>query len=209
MTEVQGAPAQIAAIPSVVEQSTSVSPKTVTVDDLPPEALRQRIEQAKRTAQTELLASLGIASVDDAKTAIAAHKAATEAAKTDAEKLATLNLRVTAQAEALNVAVSQAAAKMTPDQKAAVDLIAGNDQVTWLKTVAALSPTWATPVPATSAVPAAAQPLPTSTAPATPAPTSGAPPAAPNHAAVYKGLIAANPFAAARYADKYGDACFK
>jgi hypothetical protein len=216
MSEIQGAPA-----PTVVAQPAAVvAPpvgKVVTVDDLPPEALSKRIDQAKHAERTALLAELGIADPAEAKTAIAAHKAALEAAKTDAEKLASLNLTVANQAKALNVAVAQAASKITPEQKAAVDAIAGQDQVTWLNTYAALAPTWGTaalPVnPASLAAPtvpvASVATTPTSTAPAAPAPAPTGTISPPNHATIYQSLTKTNPFAAAAYVNQHGDACFK
>jgi hypothetical protein len=190
----------------------TVAPTTVTVADLPPEALKQRLEQAAHAAQTKLLADLGIANVDEAKAAIAAQKAAAEAAKTDAEKLAALNLRVTAQAEALTVAVSQAASKITSEQKAAVDAIAGADAVAWLKTYAALAPTWGAAPAATVAdtpitAPAAA-PILASTAPAAPAPAPTTQTSQPDHAAIYSSLQTTNRFAAAQYLQQHGSACY-
>lgn len=216
MSEPQGA----AAPPVVVSPAAvAVSPvaKVVTVDDLPPEALSKRLEQADRASRSALLAELGIADPAEAKAAIAAHKAALEAAKTDAEKLASLNLTVANQAKALNVAVAQAASKITPEQKAAVDAIAGQDQVTWLNTYAALAPTWGTSAsPVTPAAPAPAQapiaappPAPTGTAPAAPAPAPTGTISPPNHATIYQSLTKTNPFAAAAYVNQHGDACFK
>jgi hypothetical protein len=206
MPESEGVVAPV--VPAVV---APVVPPTVTVADLPPEALRQRLEQAAHAAQTKLLADLGIADVAEAKAAIAAQRAAAEAQKTDAEKLAALNLRVTAQESALVVAVAQAASKVTPEQKAAVDAIAGADPVTWLKTYAALAPTWggspavAAVATATPAAPIA--PIITSTAPAAPAPAPTNQTSPADHATVYASLKS-NPFAAAQYLNKYGSACY-
>jgi hypothetical protein len=207
MPESEGVVAPV--VPAVV---APVVPPTVTVADLPPEALRQRLEQAAHAAQTKLLADLGIADVAEAKAAIAAQRAAAEAQKTDAEKLAALNLRVTAQESALTVAVSQAAKNITAEQKAAVDAIAGTDSVTWLRTYAALAPTWGgAPVPVVPVAPAApaapAAPIITSTAPAAPAPAPTNQTSPADHATVYASLKS-NPFAAAAYLEKYGSACY-
>lgn len=197
-----------------------VAPSQVTVDALPPEALRQRLEQNERSVLSKTLASLGVPSLDEAKAAIEAHRIAKEAAKSDAEKLAALNLRVAAQAEALDVAVQQSAASLTVEQRAAVDAIAGADKAQWLKTYAALSPTWATrpaerqlaavpqaPVQSTTTPQPTAAPA--STAPNIPAPVSGASTSPPNHAVVYRSLQKNQPFAASAYLAKHGDACFK
>lgn len=211
---IEGAPAPTAPVAPAVPQ-TPPAP-VVTVDALPPEALSARLEQAKRSERAALLAELGITSPDEAKAAIAAHKAASEAAKSDAEKLAALNLRVTAQAEALTVAVSQAASKITPEQKAAVDAIAGQDPVIWLRTYAALTPTWgvapAPVVPTTPAIttPAAPPdaPILASTAPPASAPAPTIQTSQPDHVAIYTRLKATNKFAAAQYLNRHGSACY-
>lgn len=210
---IEGAAAPTVTPTPAVQQTPPA--QVVTVDALPPEALSARLEQAKRSERAALLAELGITSPDEAKAAIAAHKAASEAAKSDAEKLAALNLRVTAQAEALTVAVSQAASKITPEQKAAVDAIAGQDPVIWLRTYAALTPTWGGPVttapPApvitTPAAPPAA-PILASTAPPASAPTPTTQTTQPDHAAIYAQLKSTNTFAAAQYLQKHGSACY-
>jgi hypothetical protein len=194
-------------VPAVV--TPPAPPKTVATADLPPEALKQRLDQARHAKEVELLASLGIANIDEAKAAIAAHNAAKEAAKSDAEKLAALNLKVSAQADALNVAVAQVVAKITPEQKAAVDVLAGTDSAAWLKTYAALASTWVVPVTPAADLPTATPPLKTSTAPNAPAPSPSGGTSPTNHAATYKALEASNPFAAAAYSVKYGDACYK
>ena len=212
-------------VPNAAQPPAAAAPR-VTVDDLPPEALSARLEQVRRAERAAFLAELGVTDPNEVKAALADAKAKAEAQKTDAEKLAALNLRVAAQSEALTVAVSQAARSITAEQKAAVDAIAGNDPAVWMKTYAALAPTWGASVTAQAApAPAAAQPAtqpqattpaatsaatPASTSPSGGAPAPGAPTQSPvDHAAVRKQLQAINPFAAARYANKFGDACFK
>jgi len=199
------------------QSSATQAPTVVTVDALPPEALSARLEQAKRSERSALLAELGVSDPAEAKAAIAAKKAAEEAAKSDADKLAALNLTVTAQARALTVAVNQAVASLAPEHKAILDGIAGADQAKWLELYGQLAPTWGKPVATaptttTNPEPQTAQPP---AAPATTSPSGGAPSptvttqSPTNHAAVYASLAKSNPFAASRYADKHGDACFK
>jgi len=199
--ETDTAPTETTATTAAVAPTKPV----VAASDLPPEALSKRLEQAKHAAQTELLKTLGITDVEEAKTALAAHEAQKVAAKTTEQKLAALELQAKAATEALDTAVKQAVGRITPEQKAAVDAIAGDDKALWVKTYAALSPTWATPAPA---APAAAV-APATSAPAAPAPSPTGTTSPPNHKARYAHLQTENPFAAAAYLQKHGADCFK
>jgi len=183
----------------------------VAASDLPPEALSKRLEQAKHAAQTELLKTLGITDVEEAKAALAAHVAQKEAAKTTEQKLAALELQAKTAAEALDTAVKQAVGRITPEQKAAVDAIAGDDKALWVKTYAAMSPTWTTPASVATSAPAApaAPVVPATSAPAAPAPSPTGATSPPNHKARYAHLQTENPFAAAAYLQKHGSDCFK
>lgn len=186
----------------------------VTVDDLPPEALKQRIDQAKRAAQTELLASLGVTDPAQAKAAIDAAKAAEDAKKSSEQRIAEQNVRLTSLESAVDAAIAQAAATLTPERKAEIDAVAGNDKALWLKVyglekkpAVTTAPVTPAPVPgAAPVVPAA----PSSTAPATPAPApAGGNPTSPtDHVAVYASLKTTNPFAASAYLNQHGDACY-
>jgi len=224
---IEGAPAPVVApVPNAAQpQPPTPAPTVVTVDALPPEALSARLEQAKRSERAALLAELGVTDPAEAKAAIAAKKAAEEAAKSDAEKLVALNATVAAQTKALTVAVNQAAAQIKPEHKAILDGIAGTDQAKWLELYGQLAPTWGAQVTAPAATPTTVSPAPTvqvavptvapPVAPASTSPTGGAPPpnsqvqSPVNHAAVYAQLAETNPFAASRYESKHGDACFK
>lgn len=187
----------------------------VPASALPDDALKARLDHAKATGQTELLRSLGIESPDQLKTIIAAHKATEDAKKSQEQRLAELTATVTSQTAALTIAVQQAVAGMTPEQKAAVDAIAGNDQALWLRTYGALVPTWKAAAALQSAQPAqpgqpappAQTPTPATPAPVQPASTSPAPAAPPaagavsptDHKAVWEGMRAHNPIGAAQY----------
>ena len=218
---VDGAQAPTAApAPNAAQPQAAQAVPQVTVADMPPEALSARLEQAKRSERSALLAELGVSDPAEAKAAIAAKRAAEESAKSDADKLAALNLTVAAQTRALTVAVNQAASQLKPEHKAVLDGIAGTDQARWLELYGQLAPTWsAQTVQPQAAVVATTQPVvaiktPSAVVPATTSPTGGAPPptgaqSPPNHAAVFAELNKVNPFAAQRYADKHGDACFK
>ena len=73
--EIQGTVVPAVVVPPVAPV-TSVTPATVTTADLPPEALSKRLEQAKHSAQTELLASWGVTDPAQVKAYIDAAKAA-------------------------------------------------------------------------------------------------------------------------------------
>jgi hypothetical protein len=158
------------------------------------------------------LDSLGITDPAQAKAALDSLKAAEDAKKTDAEQLATLRMKTTSQEQALNVAIAQVTARITTEQKAAVDQIAGTDQALWLKTYGVLAPTWAAAIPAIAAatpiVAPAVPPAPVSTAPIAPAPGPTTPTSPPDHVAVYARMKKDNPFAATAYFKQHGDACF-
>lgn len=122
--------------------------------------------------RAKVLAEFGAASADEVRAAIALAKAAEEAKRSDAEKLAS----VRAEAESAKKAVAslgdvirtQLAGSMealTPDQRAAVIKIAGDDPARQLLTINSLRPTWAaapveTPKPAANTAPAGKGPSP-------------------------------------------------
>jgi hypothetical protein len=210
--------ADTAVVPTAAEIPATTTPAkpSVTVADLPPEALSKRVEQAKNVARAELLAELGITDTAAAKQALDAHAAAVEAAKTRDQKLAELELHVKAQTEALASSVARITPSITAEQKAAIEALAGKDPAAWLRTYNALSPTWVAPAP-TSGADATASANDTAGAPAvaastsvnTPAPSPAGNVSPPNHAVTYKRLSSTNPFAAAAYSVTYGDACYK
>lgn len=218
MTVLEGAaPAAVTpAVPNAAQPVAPVAPAAgqgetpkphVPASALPDDALKSRLDHAKATGQTELLRSLGIENPDQLKSIVDAHKASEDAKKTQEQRLVELTATVTSQNAALAVAVQQAVAGMTSEQKAAVDAIAGSDQALWLRTYGALAPTWKGGAAATAAAtsPAAAQPP--QAAPVQPASTSPAPAAPPaagsvsptDHKAVWEGMRATNPIGAAGY----------
>lgn len=205
MTEIVTPPVPPAA--PVVTPETPAKPQTLATD-LPPEALKARLDQAKETARRELLAELGVTDQAAVKAALDQAKATEESKKSDAQKLAELTARVTLQTEALMGVVERTKAGLTDEQKAAVTAIAGQDTALWLKTYNALAATWAKPAVSTPAAPAApvagATPPAVPAVPASTAPTGGAPTppsttSPVDHSAVYQGLLQSNPFYAAGY----------
>lgn len=196
-TETVGATTPEATAAPIVPSAAPEKPR-VQADELPPAALAARIEQAKESARKTLLAELGISDPSEAKTAIAEAAARKEAAKTTDQRLAELSLQVANQTAALAVAVDHAAKAITPDQRAAVDAIAGTDQALWLRTYGALASTWGAPPMAAPAPVAAPLPIISTTvgAPA-PAPVTQTSPADPY--ATRAAIEQVNPFAAAAF----------
>jgi hypothetical protein len=136
-------------------------------------ALNDRIAQAKRAAQADLLKELGVADVAAAKTRIAAAQAAEDASKTQAQKDAEAIARLTplaqqvesARATFATIAADQMSG-LTDVQQAAVKALAGDDPALQINAIKALRPSWGAPATVTATLPA-----PTTTAPASPAGT--------------------------------------
>jgi len=131
------------------------------------EQLKSRIDRAAKSAQSDMLKSLGVENVDDIKAAIAAKREQEEAQKTLEERLASERQQREAREAELAIyreTVSQQAQQaldgLSDEQRAAVTAIAGDDSAKQLSTLAALRPTWATardeqpkPPPANTAPP--------------------------------------------------------
>jgi hypothetical protein len=201
--------AQNPTAPAVAPHSPVDKPRVQT-DQLPPEALTQRLERERETAQKTLLTALGVTNIEEAKAAVDAAKKASESAKSDAEKLASLNLKMTDTEAALDIAIQQASSRLTPEQKAAVDSIAGNHKPNWLRTLAALEPVWKSSAPAAPTQPAApVPPPPANTAPAVPPPPPAGPMSPVDHAATYAALQKTSPWDAAQYLVRNGEICLK
>lgn len=125
--------------------------------------LKDRLARAEKAA----LKRLGVDSEDEAKAALAAHKAKQEEAKSielkrvEAEQaLAAERSRATSLLSVVQSQADAEMAKITPAQQAAVIALAGDDPAKRLSTIIALRPTWAAPVapaaPSVAAPPAAA-----------------------------------------------------
>lgn len=175
-----------------------------------PNWLAPRLEQAKRAAETAVLAQLGVKDAAEAKAALDAYKAAQDAAKTEAERVAARIAEgdaAKARAAILETAVGTHAdselAKLDDAKRAAVVAIAGDDKAAQLRAIAALAPTWAAAVAATPAAvtPPAAPPAAATTAhpPTAPAPAATTQTDV-DHKAVFEGLVKAGKgVAASRY----------
>lgn len=201
------------AAPPAAQQAAVESPK-VSTNDLPPEALSQRLtrerEKATKEARSQLLQELGVTDPTEAKTAIEAAAARREAEKTQAEKLAALEAKhATAETRKsqLESIISQRyeteSARLTEAQRAAVTAIAGDDKALALRTIDTLSATWAATQPvappaATQAITHPAAPAAQDTAPGKTAPPEGKT-SPPDHKAVWQAMNKTNPFRAGEY----------
>lgn len=179
-----------------------------------PDWLNGRIAQAKNSAAAEaraaLLAEIGASSLDEAKAIAAAAKVKADAEKSAETRAAELKAKLeseqTASAEQLAVVREHAGRMMiglSAEQQAAVKAIAGDDPVKQLRTIGALTPTWAAKAADTSAASTATSTAvataPATTAPPASAPIGAAPPTSPSARAQYESLRSVNPFAAAFY----------
>lgn len=168
-----------------------------------PHWLAARLERER----VQVLKSLGVDSVDDAKKAIAdlkakqdLEKSAEQRALEATQRIAAIEAEKASMASALGAHAKTQLSALSESQRAAVLSIAGDDAAKQLQAIAALATTWAAPSAAPAAAPAAAV---VDTAPANSAPqqliTSP-----PDHKAVYAELKKSNPVVAARYAMAHG-----
>ncbi len=220
MTEPQGTPASAATeTPAAVVATPSAKPQ-VQASELPPEALKARLDSAKEQARREMLAELGVTDTKDAKAAIAELKAIQDAKKSDLEKaqarIAELEGKAAKADHATQVASRRAAAELaalTDAQRAYVAKASGDDPLRQLETIDSMREAGllATPPAAPATTPAGAAPAVTppsaqplgSTTPAPSAPQQGA--VSPvDHNAVFQRLRTENPFLAAQYLEKHG-----
>lgn len=173
----------------------------------PPWAI-ERLQRAKQTGQSELLAQLGVANIEEARAAVTAQRAKVEAEKTAEQRLAENTTRLAA-AEAVIVAqATNMMAALTDDQRASVASFipqmramgaAGSDHQLQLAAINALASNWIRPA---ATAPLAAAPVvapAATTSPAPGAPPGVAPGSPPDPRALYTAARAVNPFAAAVY----------
>lgn len=193
------APAAPAAAPEAKPKAEAeVKPKVEADPNAEPHWLSARLERERAAT----LKKAGFETLEEAQASATALKTQREAEKTTAEKAADALVRASkaeSGEKALKEAVGEFAkgqmSTLSPEQKAAVELIAGENAALQLKAIAALAPTWAKP--AGEAV-KAAPPKAVDTAPGANAP----PPVVTSdvdHKAQYQALHKTNPFAAAAY----------
>lgn len=176
-----------------------------------PEWLPQRLERAKSSAQSDLLRTLGVQSVDDAKALVEAARKLEEERKTEAQRVAERIAALEPKAKQADDLASKLGryaeaelGKLSEPQRAAVLAIAGEDRARALDVIEALRPTWASASThveqAQHQQVAAPRPPPASTSAATVA-QSGAPAqsAQVDHKAEYERIRGINPVLASQY----------
>lgn len=219
MTESQGTTAPATPETSAPAAAAPAAKPQVQASELPPEALKARLDSAKEQARREMLAELGVTDTKDAKAALAELKKRQDAEKTETERLAARVAELEGKAakaeHATQVASRRAAAELatlTEAQRAYVSKTAGDDPLRQLETIDSMreagllttTPAAApAPAPAPAAPAAATPPAPlgsTAPAPSAPAPGQTSPV---DHAAVYRSLKQSNPFAASAYLQQH------
>lgn len=198
--------------PSAAAQTTESPAKTSGkpewLDGRLAEATQSGVKKGLTEGKTELLKELGFASLEEAKKSAEEAAAAREAKKSAAQKAAeaeaslkTLNERLEANSRALVGYAQAELQKLSDAQRKAVTDVAGDDPALQLKTITALSPTWAS---AAAPAAAAAQDKPKDTLPAPSAPKDGGNAPAPDLKAIYNEWKDRNPVWAARFAEANG-----
>jgi hypothetical protein len=203
--------------PSAPAAPVATPAPTVTPNVGEPDWLNGRIAQAKQNAQTELLKTIGVDSVETAKAAVTAAAAKAESEKTAelraAEWKAKLDgetAKTTAQQAVINEYAGRQMIGLTAEQKAAVMAIAGDDAGAQLRAISALQPTWKTPdAPAAVVTAAPAPAAAVNTAPGHTAPGGAGGTSPPNHRAAYEHAQKNNPFAAAEYGLRNAEDVYK
>ena len=218
------APAPVLPLPAA-----SAAPKAADSEAEPstdPRWLATQLEQAKR----QWLKELGAESPEEIRRQLTEAKSRDDATKSEVQKLTErvskigdLEKQRDALAETLGAFAKDQMKTLTPEQRSAVKVIAGDDPSKQIETIRALGPTWtsAAPKPQEGApaapddrkrddhgrfeaeAPAAPQkrvvpPL-ANSVPAPGAPQSAAPPAQPDHLAMYESLREFNPIRASSY----------
>jgi len=202
--------------PAPVQGQQPESKPHVLASSIPEEALTARLEAAKRTGQTELLKSLGVTDAAQLKGAIDALKAAEDAKRTDAEKLANLlaekqtnEAKLGEYAKAIDSVWASESTKLTTEQLAAITALAGDDSAKRIQALNALRPTWVAAQTQTTTAPTTApKPLATTAAPAA-APTPTVTESTIDHAAEWQRLREINPPRAALYLEQHEREIFK
>jgi hypothetical protein len=173
--------------------------------DTEPKWVNERIAQAKRSAEADLLKALGVDSVDAGKAAVAAARAKADSEKTAEQRATEEKARadsLDAQVAKITLRDTEVAARMmvglSPEQIAAVKGSAGDNPSEQIRMIYLLTPTWAKDAPPATAAPPTAPTAPSTTAPPPGAPNGTAPP--PGSArGTYEGIRERNPFEAAAF----------
>jgi hypothetical protein len=178
-------PVAPAATPAPAAPATPAVPAPAEPDK-EPHWLPDRLRRAEEAARKAILKDLGVENPKDAKLALDAYKADQEAKKSELQKAqeraAALEAKANERDQYRSAVEAQAAAdlaSLTPEQRAAVEALAGDDPLKVSTAIRALRPTWAVSQTATPSAPVApaapppmAAPVNTAAPAAAPRPTS-------------------------------------
>ncbi len=195
----------------------TVEKPRVQAAELPPEALKARLDSAKDAARRELLADLGVSDPRDVKAALEELKKRQDAERSELERATGRVKELEARAEKATayevVIAGRASAEMAgldDRAKAFVTAEAGDDPAKQLATIDRLRAsglmTVATPAPV--APPATPPAAPVNTAPRPNAPAEAGAAVVTDVRATYKRLNSENPFAAAAFAQSNAASLF-
>jgi hypothetical protein len=166
-----------------------VPPKTFSADEV-----ERMIAQATAKSTNDLLAKLGAKSPDEISQALGKYRETEEAQKSELQRLVEFKAKAEqelAGAKAYRDRFSAMLAKqidgLTPERKAALSALAGDDPLKLATALEVLGPTWAAPIVPPTEAPKVDAPVPPAAqqaAPAAPPAPAPKPPAAPANAAL-------------------------
>lgn len=203
ITDPQGTPAPDTKPEASPEPETVAEKPKTNTDDLPPEALKARLDRERDAGLKQALSELGVTDIKDAKASLDAYKKIQQEQMSESDRLRAERdeLAIKAKrADEYHAVVSEQAASalssLTEAQRETVAQIAGDDPVNQLRVVTQLrasgllgsKPDHKPPMPA-----------PASTAPAQSAPAPGATTEQEKALSTYESLQKQNPVEAARY----------
>lgn len=176
-----------------------------------PNWFKPRLDQAKRAAETALLATLGVKDTAEATALLAAARAAEEAQKSELQKkdekiksLESVAVKVAEYEQTIKTRAEYELSQLTDAQRTSVAALAGADMAKTLMTIDALKPTWVVAKPAVVVEAKPAEAPPVNSAPPPKAPGGEVPGSPPDHKAVHKSLKdSGNGVAAAAYLNKF------
>lgn len=203
----QGTPAHEAkpATPELTASAASPAPDKpkIQTDDLPPEALKARLERERDAGLKQALQELGVEDIKDAKKALDAYKklqleqmSETERLRAERDELAKRAARADEYSKLVSDQAIAALSSLTETQRETVAQIAGDDPVSQLKVVTQLR---ASGLLGSKPDPKPPMPAPASTAPAQSAPAPAATTEQEKALSTYESLQKQNPVEAARY----------
>jgi hypothetical protein len=203
--------------PEGVVASVAQEKPRVLTEELPPEALKQRLEReaekGRREGRTAWLAENGFADEASAKKALEELAAKREAQKSAEERhaqLAEQHKKVAARATLAETVIAERLERelssLTKEQREAVAKLSGDDKVAALRAIDALAATWAKPEQKPEEKPIEKKP--SATAPSRNAAPKDNMESPPDHKAVWEDLQRTNPFKAGDYLRQHRDAIF-